>query len=94
MNVTQRKEKADHEHIDHGGVRLPVGDTPLLYTTVGTQARHMFVEGPFGKTFMLEISNCLDCVMPGGDSTVGNNFTIIFRFMIVYFFCHGFNELN
>jgi hypothetical protein len=88
------KEEADREHVDHGGVHFPVGDTPLLHTTVGTQAHLMFVEGSAGKMFVFKTPNCLDCFMPWGNSTAANNFPMISRFMILYFFCHGSDELN
>jgi hypothetical protein len=94
VNVTQGKEEAAHEHIDHGRVHLPVGDTPLLHNTMGTQARLMFVEVPVGKMFMFKTPLCLDCFMPGGNSTAANEFPMISRFMIIYLFQHGFNELN
>jgi hypothetical protein len=86
VDVAQGEEKADREHVDHGGVRLPVEYAPLLHPSMGAQPCFLLVKSPIGKAFMLKTLDCMDCFVPGRNCGVSYNFPVMTRLVIVYLF--------
>ncbi len=65
MDVAQGEEKADHEHVDHGGVRLPVGSARLLHPSMGAQLYLVLIKKPVRKHLRLKLQIAWIVLCPG-----------------------------